>query len=224
MSVVAGSSPAFTVLRGSGFPHYCTSVVNRLSDAFWETRFGIRTKGYEQSPHPDANRYGYLAFHTYFAILNRLQLTRRDVVVDLGCGKGRPVCAAASYRIRKAVGVEIDPQLHHHAETNAAWMRGRRAPVRIVNQSAVDFDYDTTTAIVMFHPFGAETMNLVLDRIEASLAARPRKLQIAYANPMFSGLLASRPWLQLEEAWTPGRWSRIKFPVHFFRNSAATID
>jgi hypothetical protein len=216
MSVVAESSPQLPSFSADKFAHYCTSLVNRVSDAYWEARFGVRTKGDQASDHPDANRYGYLAFHTYFRILDRFALTRRDVVVDLGCGKGRTVCAAASYRVRKVVGVEIDPALHHIAETNAAWMRCRRAPVRIVHQSAVDFDYDPATAIVMFHPFGAETMSRVLDRIEASLAARPRRLQIAYANPVHGALLAARPWLTLVDAWTPGRWSRLKFPVQFY--------
>ena len=88
--------------------------------------------------------------------------------------------------------------------------------MRVVNQSAVDFNYDRTTAIVMFHPFGAATMDQVLDRLEKSLTERPRRLQIAYANPVFDDLLKSRTWLEPTELWTPGRWSRLKFPVQFY--------
>jgi precorrin-6B methylase 2 len=220
MSLVAELPAEYRFIPAPPLPRYCTSLVNRLSDFCWEARLGIRTKGDAPSPHEDANRYGYLAFHTYFSIFDRLALTPADVVVDLGCGKGRIVCAAATYDIREAVGVEIDPQLCALAEANAGRLRGRRAPLRIVGESAAEFDYDPVTAIVMFHPFGADTMRQVLDRLQESLARRPRMLRIVYANPALDHLLAAEPWLETIERWNPGTWSRIKFPVYFYRSRA----
>lgn len=202
----------------TSLPHLCTSLVNRVSDYGWESRLGVHTTRNAPSPHRDANRYGYLAFHTYFAALDALKLGPSDVVVDLGCGKGRVVCAAAQYGIREAIGVEIDPLLAAMAEHNVAQLRKRRAPTRIVCESAVEFDYSSTTVIVMFHPFGADTMNQVLDRLAASLVENPRTLRIVYANPELGSVLANRPWLSLEKTWQPSSWSRVKFPVHFYRN------
>lgn len=206
----------------SSLPQLCTSLVNRTSDLGWEWRLGVRTTRNAPSPHRDANRYGYLAFHTYFAALDALKLEPTDVVVDLGCGKGRVVCAAAQYPIREAIGVEIDPLLASMAEHNASQLRRRRAPVRVVCASATEFDYSTTTVIVMFHPFGADTMNLVLDRLATSLDEHPRPLRIVYANPELSSVLEARPWLNLEKTWQPSRWSRVKFPLHFYRSTAPT--
>lgn len=218
MSVVAESVPALQNVAQGSTAHYCTSLVNRASDFLWELRLGIQTQGRAESLHPDAHAYGYLSYHTYFAILDSLKLSRNDVVVDLGCGKGRICCAAALYDIREAIGVEIDPQLAAAAAANALRMRRRRAPLRIVEDSAVKLDYDPVTVIVMFHPFGRETMAAVLDRLEDSLARRPRPLRIVYANPLFDDVLAERPWLERYAAWNPGRWSRIKFPVSFYRS------
>lgn len=203
----------------TSLPHLCTSLVNRVSDLGWESRLGVRTTRNAPSPHRDANRYGYLAFHTYFAALDVLKLQPHDVVVDLGCGKGRVVCAAAQYAIREAIGVEIDPMLATMAEHNTAQLRRRRTPTRIVCKSAVEFDYSTTTVIVMFHPFGADTMNQMLDRLATSLIEHPRELRIVYANPELSSVLAARPWLTLENNWQPSIWSRVKFPIHFYRST-----
>jgi SAM-dependent methyltransferase len=218
MSVAAGTIAEPRYAAAPRLPRYCTSLVNRVSDLVWERKLGIATRGIFDGLHPDGNRYGYLAFHTYFSIFDRWGLTTSDVVVDLGCGKGRVVCAAAQYAVREVVGVEIDPQLAAAAKANAARLRRRRAAVRIVEQSAVDFDYAAVTAIVMFHPFGAETMRQVLDRLERSLVEYPRKLRIAYANPVLTSLLAERPWLKREERLTPTTWSRVKFPIDFYGN------
>lgn len=218
MSIVTGLPSERRVAVPTSIPHYCTSLWNRLSDFYWERRLGIRTQGRADSPHCDAHAYGYLSYHTYFSILDRLQLTSSDVVVDLGCGKGRVVCAAALYDVREAIGVEIDPHLAAAATANVARMRGRRTAARIVGGSAVDFDFDPVTAIVLFHPFGVETMDRVLDRLHESLVRRPRVLRIAYANPEFTAVPAARTWLERYENWNPGRWSRTKFPVHFYRS------
>lgn len=205
-----------TVVRPHSLAHYCTSAINRLSDAYWETRLGVATTGIAPSEHLDANRYGYLSYHTYFSIFARLGLAADDVVVDLGCGKGRVVCAAATMPIRESIGVEIDPELCAAAEANLTRLRGQRTAARIVRQSAVEFDYDRATALVMFHPFGAATMEQVLDRLATSFRQHPRPLRIAYANPVFDELLTARPWLERFATWNPGRWSRLKFPVHFY--------
>ena len=218
MSVVAEPVRSSQVVADKSPAHYCTSLVNRASDFLWERRLGIRTQGRAESPHPDAHAYGYLSFHTYFAILDSLNLTRTDVVADLGCGKGRIACAAALYDIRESIGVEIDPQLAAAAEANALRLRSRRASLRIVEDSATEIDYDPVSVIVMFHPFGRETMDSVMDRLEESVARRPRLLRIVYANPLFDDVLADRPWLERYTAWNPGRWSRIKFPVYFYRS------
>lgn len=218
MPAVAGAFADDRFLPAPPVPRYCTSLVNRISDLWWERRLGIATQGSADGAHPDGHRYGYLAYHTYFAILDHWRPSTADVVVDLGCGKGRVVCAAAQYAVRQVVGVEIDPQLCAVAEANVARLRRRRAPVRIVRQSAVDFDYSSTTAVVMFNPFGADTLRRVLDRLEQSLVEHPRTLRIAYANPVLTSLLAERPGLMLEERLTPTRWSRIKFPIDFYRS------
>lgn len=215
--VAAQLSPEYRFTPAPRFAHCCTSALNRVCDRFWEARFNIDTRGGALSPHPDAHHYGYLSYHTYFSIFDRLALKPTDVVVDLGAGKGRPSCIAASYRIQESVGVEIDPPLTAHAQRNAARMRGRRSALRFVCQSATDFDYDQASIVVMFHPFGADTMRIVLDRWEQSLARRPREFRVVYGNPLLSPMLAARPWLRLHECWSPRTWSRLKFPVHFYR-------
>ena len=216
-SIVAELSPEYRFTPAPAFPRYCTSILNRTCDALWESHYGITTTGGAVSPHADAHHYGYLAYYTYFSIFNRLELTSSDVVVDLGCGKGRPVCIAATYPIKEAVGVEIDPPLCEQGAENGRRMKHRKAPIRFVCQSATDFDYDDVSVIVMFHPFGADTMRVVLSRWEESLERRPRELRVVYGNPLLSPMLAAKPWLRLYECWNPGTWSRVKFPIHFYR-------
>lgn len=218
MAISCELSPIYSHRPTRGPAHYATSLINRASDFYWENRFMIDTTG-SAGPGASAeiNAYGFVAYHSWFRIFDHLELQPADVVVDLGAGKGRVVCAAASYPVKRVVGVEIDAQLATAGKQNAVAMRGRRAPIEFRTGSATDFNYDEATVITMFHPFGSETMHRVLMLLETSLARRPRPLRIAYCNPVLSPQLAAKPWLELYEAWTPRTWSRMKFPVHFYR-------
>jgi hypothetical protein len=218
--IAAQISPEYRFTPAPTLPRYCTSLINRLCDRYWESYFNIKTLRGAPSPHADANHYGYLAYHTYFSIFDRLNLQPTDVVADLGCGKGRVSCVAAHYRVQESIGVEIDQPLCRLAQGNGTRMKHRRSPLRFVCQSAVDFDYDAVNIIVMFHPFGSETMRAVLGKWQDSLERHPRTLRVVYGNPVLSPMLAAKPFLQLYECWNPGTWSRVKFPVHFYRTLA----
>lgn len=212
-------SPIYSFRQTRGPAHYCTSLVNRISDFFWENRFMVETTGGAgPSPTDEINAYGFVAYHSSFAMLDHVGLKSSDVVVDLGAGKGRVVVIAASYPVQRVVGVEIEAHLARAGRRNAMAMRGRRAPIDFLQMSATDYNYDDATVITLFNPFGSGTMREVLRRIEQSLARRPRDLRIVYCNPILSPMLAAKPWLELHECWTPGAWSRLKFPVHFYRS------
>jgi SAM-dependent methyltransferase len=218
MNPAAQLSAEYRFTPAPAVPRYITSVINRVSDRFWESYFHINTRGNAASPHPDAHRYGYLAYHSYFSIFDRLRIGESDVVADVGCGKGRVSCLAAHHQINRSIGIEIDPALWKIARANGARMCHRRSPLNFICGSAVDFDYDDVTVVTLFHPFGADTMRAVLANWEESLRRRPREFRIVYCNPLLSPILAAKPFLRLFECWNPGTWSRIKFPIHFYRH------
>jgi SAM-dependent methyltransferase len=218
-SVAAGSVVVDnTFIELPRFPSACTGLMNRLSDLYWERRFKLQTAGHRDARFEDAVHYEPLPYYAVFKVLERLRLTPKDVVVDIGSGMGRAVCVAAAQPIAAALGVEIEPELHAIAESNARNMRGRRAEIRLRCESATEFDYDAATVLWIFNPFGAATMRTVLARVEASWRARPRPLRIAYINATCAHVLAAQPWLQLEDAWQMSAWSRVKTPVQFYRS------
>ncbi len=194
-----------------------TGLVNRCSDAVWERRFHIATGGRIDPRQGDATRYESVPYYTMFRMLDRLHIGPRDVVVDVGSGMGRAVCAAASYPIREAVGVELEPDLHAVAELNVARARHMRAPRRLHCGSAAEFDFRDITVILFFNPFGPATMQAVLGRIHTSLLAQPRTIRIGYLNATCAHVLHEHSWIVFEEDWKMSHWSRIKTPVHFYR-------
>jgi hypothetical protein len=225
-SLAGGRSlvPENNHIRIPTIPGLCTGLINRVHDFYWERRLGVSTSGRCDIHYKDAERYEAVPYVVYFRLFEHIGLGPGDVAVDLGSGEGRMVCAAALYPIKKVIGVEIDAALHEKASANVARIRGARAPMSVVCQSATEFNYDEVTALFMFNPFGATTLLEVMDQLQASLARNPRTVRIVYLNGVWSHLLVNKPWLELYDQWKMSPWSRIKSPVHFFRTIAPTAE
>lgn len=126
----------------------------------------------------------------------RLQLTPSDVVVDIGCGKARPLALLGRRKVRRCIGIELDPRLATVAQENANRLRGRRTAIEIVQGDAMFADFGEATVIWFYNSFGPDTLRSVLDALGESLRTHPRKLQIVYVNPVHEWLLYATPWLR----------------------------
>lgn len=125
-----------------------------------------------------------------------------DVFLDYGSGKGRALLMAARYPFRRVLGVELSSNLVAASRVNIEGAR-RRGRLRCNDVSV--FEADATafvppsdvTVAYFFSPFQAPIVAAVLDRLERSLAGRPRRLTIVYSNPeYFTAEAERRDWLQ----------------------------
>ena len=127
--------------------------------------------------------------------------------VDLGCGKGRVVLAAARRPFRRVVGVEISSELAAIARANIEGYRPPPpllAPIDVVEADVTRIDLpDGDLLVHLYHPFETPVTEIVLDRLESSRRASPRRVTIAYlgyteAMPRVRTLFARFPWLHEE--------------------------
>lgn len=139
-------------------------------------------------------------------MLEHVGLDHREFsFVDLGCGKGRVILVAAQYPFHRVIGVDISPALTQIARRNVELFpaRARRcADVEVRNADVTTFDFPETNVLLHFyHPFGGEVTSAVLARLEESLRARPRRVEVAYllysgAVPEVRSVFAHFPWLK----------------------------
>jgi precorrin-6B methylase 2 len=182
-------------------------IADRLLDKQFDRRFGIEssqrgeTKGYP----PDAEQHQPISYTDMRQLLSRLTIRPEDVFLDYGAGMGRAVCLAATYRFKAVLGVEVSPELCRVAIRNLE--RGRPnfrcKDVRIVNANAVEYLVPTNVSVIFFfNPFGSETMEAVLDKIEDSLRQSRRNLRVIFygtlSDTSFRGQAEKRDWLALE--------------------------
>lgn len=115
--------------------------------------------------------------------------------VDFGSGKGRAVMLAAECGFEKCVGIELSPSLHQIAQRNVAVFDRKRANFVSINLycgDAADLSLPEGDLVCFFYnPFDDSVLRKVISNLHLAVSAHPRKLIIAYRNPVYSELLAN---------------------------------
>lgn len=138
---------------------YSTHVVaERVRGAVLDLRYGgkpcltdLKTNGRDAHRHTMVHS-DYHALRTLFA---RVPITRRDVLVDVGCGEGRVINFWLSEGLTNPmVGLE-----GHKPVAERARRRYRRYPnVTIIHGDAVDNLPRSGTIFYLYNPFSEQTM------------------------------------------------------------------
>ena len=175
--------------------------LTRARDRMMDFKLGINTRGLEKVSVPDSEVYMTLPYKDIMQILFYIELKPTDIFIDIGCGKGRVLCCAALFHIKKVIGIEHAPEMSAKAQENALLLRGRKSPVSIFNVDATKFDYNEGTIFYMYNPFNQSVMTSLLDKVYESLQRKKRSIKIIYANPLYESSLSECVWLKMYDKW-----------------------
>ena len=144
----------------------------------------IKTNGRDDSVSTPSN-YPYEA--TPYSVLQTLAnsgyLSKRDKIIDFGCGKGR-VDFYLAYSVKaKIIGVEFDPRLYNSALKNIQTAISSTR-VTFVNCDARDYvvDFDVTGAY-FFNPFNVEVLECVINNLRRSKNENDREIKLFFYYP-----------------------------------------
>jgi SAM-dependent methyltransferase len=121
-------------------------------------------------------------------VFTKLPSSKRQHLVDIGCGKGRALCVAAYNGFSKVTGIDFSAAFCKTAEDN---LLKTKAIFPELNFSVINEDASIiqippdADCIFFFNPFDEFIMNIVLKNILTSYNKNPRNLYIIYLNPLY---------------------------------------
>ena len=144
-------------------------------------------------------------------------VTRSDVFVDFGSGKGRVIYQAARLPFGRVVGIELSEHLNEIARQNIERNRSR---LKCQNVEFITGDMTTTqipdemTVAYMFNSVSGEVLQRLMANIVASLERRPRRVRLIYANPEEAATIARTGRFQMVRrswgsAYNTVQWNHI---------------
>jgi SAM-dependent methyltransferase len=128
-------------------------------------------------------------------LLDGLDITEHDVFMDVGCGKGRVACVAATYPFGRVLGLELSPELSTIAQRNVARNQSKFTchAIEIITADARQSPIpDEVNLVYLNNPFVGDIFTAFIDGVCASLVRRPRLLLLIYHNPVMHEHLLTR--------------------------------
>lgn len=120
--------------------------------------------------------------------------------IDIGSGKGRTLLMASDYPFRQIIGVELLPELDRVARENIAKYKSEKQKCFQIESCCVDarsFCFPTDpTLLYLFNPLPRTGLSQLLENLERSLLQHPRKVYLAYHNPIHTDLLSRYSWIK----------------------------
>jgi len=169
----------------------------------WETYLGANTQGRVESLVGGGVHYTPLPYLAISRILARLNLSAEDILVDLGCGKGRVLCLACRRHVRRVVGIEANGKLLEVASRNLRRVPRKRSEIELRHMLAQEYDFKDANVIVMFNPFDEASMAQVFAIVDKAYRQNPRIFKVAYANCVHEKPLEKLGWLRRVDEWPP---------------------
>ncbi len=142
------------------------------------------------------------------AALASLPDHERYALVDIGCGKGRPLIVASEFPFRRIVGVELAPALVEVGRKNASAIASRypgRTPIEVQAGDATTFAIpDKQIVFFMYHAFDRSLVQALVAAIERQLSQDLEHAFFVYYNPVHGSVL--------DESRKFARWSAQTHP------------
>lgn len=135
----------------------------------------------------NAQRYGASKEQPFIRLMQRLDLPRNSVFVDIGSGKGKVLLMAAQYGFERIIGIEFSPELCEIARANIETFQKRQvlhSHIEIVECDAASYRFGPEEKVFfMFDPFNGSVLKQVIENLRISLEQSPRKVWFIYHSP-----------------------------------------
>jgi predicted RNA methylase len=177
---------AWYLLRSVALRGPLNSLRLLLAERRYERLLGISTAAVKASRSADNYHYQGAPYLPLVRIIGDVHReTAAFHFIDLGCGRGRALVAAAHAGYRRITGIELDVELLETARLNVGQFLdkngGEGQEIHLVHSDVTLFDYPDEPAVYfLFNPFSEKVLDAVLEKI---LSSTRQECWFVYMNP-----------------------------------------
>lgn len=192
--------------------YVCSDWLHRL---FRDTIFDLKYSGRLLSgnkkteyKHMGANDVYHTDYSAMPLIFRHITISPEDVLVDVGCGKGRVINYWLSQKLKnKIIGLELDPEI---ARRTAAQF-SRKRNVEIIEGDAISNLPQDGTVFYFYNPFEKEKVEQFEKRVAE--ISKSKSVKVIYYNPKSINAFNDEKWgisfVNFEDDLGVRRWGRI---------------
>jgi SAM-dependent methyltransferase len=136
-------------------------------------------------------------------LLNDIDITSNDLIIDIGCGKGSAMRSMLKFPFARVDGIEFSEQIAKIAIRNLKKLNVKRSNIFICSAHLFQH-YDRYNMYYFYNPFGAEIMSKVISNINQKIYRTNREILIIYNNPVCHDIIIEGSFFKISEY--PAEW------------------
>lgn len=151
----------------------------------WDKKLNINTCGRDDSKEDE---YHYPYEPTPYTVLERLVksgfISKNNVVVDYGCGKGRVGFFLNYFLGCKIIGIDFDEKMNCFAQSNLLnYSKRNENEIIFLWKSAEQYEIENADMFYFFNPFSVEILQSVVGKIKKSYYDNIREMLLFFYYP-----------------------------------------
>ena len=154
------------------------------NENMWDKLLKIKTTGRDAS---NSDQYSYPYEPTSYRVLERLAnsglISKKDVVLDYGCGKGRVDFFLAYQTKATSIGIEYDERIYYVAIENRKTAVSKSKAGFVLGRAEEFVVPVEVNRFYFFNPFSVEILRKVMARIMDSYYEKPREMYLFFYYP-----------------------------------------
>ena len=154
------------------------------NENMWDKLLKIKTIGRDAS---NSDQYSYPYEPTPYRVLERLGnsglISKKDVVLDYGCGKGRVDFFLAYQTKATSIGIEYDERIYYVAIENRKTAVSKSKAGFVLGRAEEFVVPVEVNRFYFFNPFSVEILRKVMTRIIESYYEKPREMYLFFYYP-----------------------------------------
>lgn len=125
---------------------------------------------------------GYEGCYPVSKILKKLKITKKDSVIDIGCGKGLFLYYASKYPFSKITGIDYSSELIDIAKENAKKLKEPRIDLMCCDARRFE-KYGDYNIFFINNPFDRSIMGEVIELIKETRKTTQHEITVIYQFP-----------------------------------------
>ncbi|MBI2438068.1 MAG: class I SAM-dependent methyltransferase [Lentisphaerae bacterium] len=121
-------------------------------------------------------------------VLSDLSITKKDLIIDIGCGKGSAMRTMLKFPFARVDGLELSEHIAAIAARNFGRLKINRSDI-FVGDASTFTDYDAYNFVYFYNPFPCVVMLTVIDNIIQSIRRFRREVILIYKNPVCNDVI-----------------------------------
>lgn len=142
-------------------------------------------------------------------VLKKMNITNKDSIIDIGCGKGKALYIMSKFPFKKISGYDLSKELVDLAKNNMKKLDLNKIDIFVADASTFT-NYDKYNYFYIYNSVPEKVFIKMIKNIKKSIEKKPRDCTFIYLNPVYDEIVKKNNFIEFYSYKSLIKWFNYK--------------